>query len=71
MLKAYAPVAQLDRASASGAEGWGFELLRARHTVPNHSGNENSAWRSVRVALHAQIEAFQALLVRQISPSWE
>ena len=26
-----APVAQLDRASASGAEGQGFESLRARH----------------------------------------
>ena len=28
----YAPVAQLDRASASGAEGCRFELCRARHT---------------------------------------
>jgi hypothetical protein len=27
----YAPVAQLDRASAFGAEGWEFESLRAHH----------------------------------------
>ena len=26
-----APVAQLDRASDFGSEGWGFESLRARH----------------------------------------
>ena len=26
-----APVAQLDRASDSGSEGWGFESLRAYH----------------------------------------
>ena len=27
----YAPVAQLDRASDSGSEGWGFESLQADH----------------------------------------
>lgn len=27
----YAPLAQLDRASVYGTEGWGFELLRVRH----------------------------------------
>ena len=27
----YAPVAQLDRASDSGSEGWGFESLQAYH----------------------------------------
>lgn len=27
----YALVAQLDRASDSGSEGWGFESSRARH----------------------------------------
>ena len=31
---AYAPVAQLDRASASGAEGHRFESCRARHLFP-------------------------------------
>ena len=29
MRRLYAPVAQLDRASDSGSEGWGFESLRA------------------------------------------
>ena len=29
----HAPVAQLDRASAFGAEGWEFESLRAHHFV--------------------------------------
>lgn len=28
--KFFAPLAQLDRASAFGAEGWGFESLQAR-----------------------------------------
>ena len=32
-----APVAQLDRASASGAEGHRFESCRARQFLPNHS----------------------------------
>jgi hypothetical protein len=27
------PVAQLDRASDFGSEGWGFESLQARHIV--------------------------------------
>ena len=27
------PVAQLDRASAFGAEGWGFDSLRGRHST--------------------------------------
>jgi hypothetical protein len=29
--KAYAPVAQLDRASDYGSEGYGFDSFRARH----------------------------------------
>ena len=32
--RSVAPVAQLDRASASGAEGQGFESLRAHHFLP-------------------------------------
>jgi hypothetical protein len=38
-----APVAQLDRASAFEAGGWGFESLRARHPSP---GNLWATWRS-------------------------
>ncbi len=30
-----APVAQLDRASVFGTEGWGFESLRAYHSCAN------------------------------------
>src|SRR5579862_7341676 len=33
-----APVAQLDRASAFGAEGWEFESLRAHHEALDHAG---------------------------------
>jgi hypothetical protein len=33
---AYAPVAQLDRASGFEPEGREFESLRARHTNPSH-----------------------------------
>lgn len=29
----YAPIAQLDRASVYGTEGWGFELLWAHHAA--------------------------------------
>ena len=29
VVTSFAPVAQLDRASDSGSEGWGFESLRA------------------------------------------
>jgi hypothetical protein len=29
----FVPVAQLDRASDFGSEGWGFESLQARHIV--------------------------------------
>ena len=29
----YAPLAQLDRASVYGTEGWGFELLMVHHEV--------------------------------------
>ena len=28
-----APLAQLDRASDFGSEGWGFDSLRARHSI--------------------------------------
>ena len=28
------PVAQLDRASVFGTEGWGFKSLRGRHFLP-------------------------------------
>ena len=35
-----APVAQTDRASASGAEGWGFESPRACHGVPRGVGGD-------------------------------
>ena len=31
VVTSFAPVAQLDRASDSGSEGWGFESLRAYH----------------------------------------
>ena len=31
--EASGPVAQLDRASDFGSEGWGFESLRARHRL--------------------------------------
>src|SRR5690606_38160143 len=37
-----APVAQLDRASDYGSEGWEFESLRARH-FPRHSSDKNRA----------------------------
>ena len=30
-IRAFAPLAQLDRASVYGTEGWGFELLMVRH----------------------------------------
>ena len=35
---ARAPIAQLDRASAFGAEGWGFESLWARHSARGVTG---------------------------------
>ena len=34
-----APVAQLDRASVYGTEGWGFEPLQAYISNPRHSGS--------------------------------
>ena len=35
VVTSFAPVAQLDRASDSGSEGWGFESLRAYHVGAN------------------------------------
>src|SRR3989338_4377579 len=46
-----APVAQLDRASAYGAEGWGFESLQAHQSeIPPNGGILNSAMDLVSVA---------------------
>src|SRR6185312_4524227 len=42
-----APVAQLDRASDYGSEGWEFESLRARHDATRfHRIGVGGAWRS-------------------------
>ena len=35
-VKSYVPVAQLDRASDYGSEGWGFESLQARQLLKKH-----------------------------------
>jgi hypothetical protein len=45
----FAPVAQLDRALASGAKGRRFESCRARHNIPNPSKNLALASPSVSV----------------------
>ena len=37
VVTSFAPVAQLDRASDSGSEGWGFESLQAYHVVAKFS----------------------------------
>jgi hypothetical protein len=41
---AQAPVAQLDRASDFGSEGWGFESLRARQIYPAERHTDHQ-WR--------------------------
>src|SRR6266851_8493703 len=41
-----APVAQLDRASDFGSEGWGFESLRARQTSECISASVSIDWRT-------------------------
>ena len=35
-------VAQLDRASDYGSEGWGFESLQARNVSPGHNAASSS-----------------------------
>ena len=44
----YAPVAQLDRASDFGSEGWGFESLPVYDLKPIYS----AAWQTIEAKHH-------------------
>ena len=60
------PVAQLDRASDFGSEGWGFDSLRGRHSYVNgcyklRSGCETAGLDGARGAPHHQMSRNQVI----------